>query len=370
MNENEPSLRLDTVQAASLIMKRGGIFFTADIDADFDLARKTNGLNSAEKLNGSLIPIIKKVVTDRNVASKDRAEFLASLSLLAKTYLDKLNTYTMFEEDEKLISKAKNIQATILSMMPDLIKSFESQDDLVRWSIVKLFKDYQDKAAIPVFKAGLKDSYYPVRVVSIEGLALLNHLESLGEILALLKDDVNVVRVAAVQAAIAFKATEQHESLRPLASEYDTQMRWSAAKALGSLSNTNAIPYLNSVAQSDEIFLRVIAINSLGELASEDGLETILSALKDSSPLVREAAATALTRFENIEITHKNLLELTADQNKHVRLAALKSVDFMIRGNVSEPVRKALVSAVKKLSTDEDQLIRTKSEEILKGLNK
>lgn len=107
-------------------------------------------------------------------------------------------------------------------------------------------------------------------------------------------------------------------------------------KAMGSTRNRLALKAMEDVVSSNAApFVRALAATALQEIGAPSSLPTLVAALQDSSPAVREAAANGLGRLRRSDAIPPLARTARSDSNRLVRFSALKAI-ARIGGAVAE----------------------------------
>ncbi len=218
--------------------------------------------------------------------------------------------------------------------LPPLRTRFASDsDDDVRRSIAEAFGTMDDKAALPVLIAAVRDpkNSEPVRASALAAVedigtdlatsALIELLEkgqlssdrqpkviaALGRfkakaavkpLVASLKSPDAAVRVASVEALSKIGQLEGVAGpVRALLDDPATPVREAAVTTLGTLGDRESIPALLKAAEAEET--RYEAAMALASMPDMLAFRVYLQSLGDKSPDVRKAAASALTRVRD-----------------------------------------------------------------------
>ena len=95
------------------------------------------------------------------------------------------------------------------------------------------------------------------------------------------------------EAVAAVREPEWMEHTRGLASP-SAATRWSAVTALGETKDPGVVPHLLAMLEDPDIFVRMATARILGDLRGEEAIGSLIDALDDEEPAVREAVVLAL----------------------------------------------------------------------------
>jgi HEAT repeat protein len=177
-------------------------------------------------------------------------------------------------------------------------------------------------------------------------LAMIRHERSLTALLTLAKDADALVRSEAAAGLGRQGDARGFDSLVVLARDPSVDVRQQATRALGPLKQGNAVKVLVDKARDADEGVRWEAVTALGRVQHrEDDAEvvtTLIGALGDQSPWVRERAAQALGRFRDDRAVQP-LVTLLKDTDPEVREEAVTAL-----GRFGEPqATDSLIAALK-----------------------
>jgi hypothetical protein len=101
------------------------------------------------------------------------------------------------------------------------------------------------------------------------------------------------VIAAAPEPGVVEKEPEWMEHTRGLASP-SAATRWSAVTALGETKDPRVVPHLLAMLVDPDIFVRMATARILGDLRGSEAIGSLIDALEDEEPAVREAVVAAL----------------------------------------------------------------------------
>lgn len=365
LKDSRADVQLTTYQSIGTLVQKHRKEFREKLDADFEVALKKNSIKTIDKLTDIILSsFIKTWANEENLARKNA---LWCLGVITETFLGKLDTYIMFEEDNRLRSMAEGIKNRLISIIPSLLTSFDkSNDNELKWHLINCLSKFKHKEALPVFIKGLKDDYYLVRLDSLQGLIELDHRASIPAILPLLNDPMVITRIRAIETIERLGTKENTAQLLPYLNSNNTQVKWHIAKALGALENKEAVQPLISLIGSKSELIRSMAVQSLGKLGFTEAIQSLIDASKDDSYLVREQVGYALGKLESNEESFSTLIELLADKNKYVRRRAFDSIFSILKNPAKKAKYKKMLPLIFPVLKDKDSYIKANASKLLK----
>lgn len=220
-------------------------------------------------------------------------------------------------------------------------------DDELRWRATWALFRQGNPAAIPYLLTLARDSSADVRFWSVRGLvAPLADSAGVGATTAqaalfhALEDEDRRVRTEAVRALGTYTSAETAVSLAILLGADDLWIAVSAAEALGRRGDNAraAIAQLaNSTAADNPLALRVAALSALGDVWLSAALNPAVEMSRDTSVLVRRAAAQMLVRLRYGGRTA--LARLRTDPDRQVRLSAHRG-HFLMADTLDDPAAR------------------------------
>ena len=161
--------------------------------------------------------------------------------------------------------------------------------------------------------AAYHDPETAVRAAVAKGLqAYPNDQSVIKTLLTLLDDPKSLVRTNTVVSLGILKETIAVPALLARLKDDSFTVRGQAAESLGVIGDPRLFPTLQSLAQKDEIeYVRMHALQALARLDNKRAYASIVHALDDADPAVRETAAELLETSDNknavsILVTHLN----------------------------------------------------------------
>jgi HEAT repeat protein len=213
------------------------------------------------------------------------------------------------------------------------VRGASDPDRGVRRISVEILAELRVPEGMDALRAAVRDEDAAVRAAAVRGLMAAGvALPSPGTVLA---DPDPDVRVAAVDAVAGTPSLgENGEALDRLLHDPDLRVRARAAVALLPAS----AEVVDQLLAAPDVELRAHTVVALGGARLEPA--RVAGAVRDPDPLVRRAAAEALSRFDPIPLWEE-LIPLLGDHDARVREAAVETV-----AAVGEPALPALVDAV------------------------
>ena len=206
-------------------------------------------------------------------------------------------------------------------------KVLKDDDEQVRLSATKALMKIGGPVAASVLSIAMKDANDKVRESAARALGEVGNAAVVPILLAAINfDEVAEVREGAADALGRIGDASAHKPLQRLLKDESEEdnVRCAIARAIGRLGNFADVPVLISLLRDPSGLLRVQAVLSLGRLkdnAAIPALQHVLTA--DNDAHVREAAVEALGDIgdkQSFDLLQKTL----RDKNAHVRTAAAK----------------------------------------------
>ncbi|MFT7667737.1 MAG: hypothetical protein ACI8X5_000420 [Planctomycetota bacterium] len=98
---------------------------------------------------------------------------------------------------------------------------------------------------------------------------------------------------ARVELPVVSKGPNYEAELADLSSE-TAGTRWNAVQSLGETKDPQVVPFLLPLLKDSDVFVRMAVARVCGDLSSPMAIESLIDALEDQEPVVREAAMAAL----------------------------------------------------------------------------
>ena len=173
----------------------------------------------------------------------------------------------------------------------------------------------------PVLQAVGQDNA-AVRRHAAHALGFIRNERSLTALVALTKDSDALVRAEGAAGLGRHGESRGFDSLVALTRDSAADVRQQATRALGQLRQSDAVKILIDKAGDTDERVRWEAVTALGhgrhQGANADVVTTLIGALKDQSPWVRERAAQVLGRFRDERAVHP-LVTLLKDSDPEIR---------------------------------------------------
>ncbi|HZA26629.1 MAG TPA: HEAT repeat domain-containing protein [Actinomycetota bacterium] len=224
--------------------------------------------------------------------------------------------------------------------MSIVMTSASNADPAVRRIAMEILAEVAGEDDMPTILEGLRDEDPLVRASALRGVARIGSHRALPDVSRLLSDGEVSVRLAAVDAFLAGGGTgKDADRLRSLLSDPDPDVRARAsAGLLASPHADEAQRTLWDMVRSQSPEWRAAALGAFG--GAEQGTEAIVSGLDDPHPLVRRAAALALSERPG-PTASEGLVRALGDSDAEVRAAAVRGIVRM-----GDRARDALVAAL------------------------
>jgi hypothetical protein len=166
---------------------------------------------------------------------------------------------------------------------------------------VSALGEFLHGSGVPVVaRAAVQDSSALVRASAVRALDRLNTQGPNGELASAISDPSVDVRLAALEASVHVHVFTRIDAIVGRLSDADANVRRRAAEALGTMRAGDAVAGLIAITsperESDPL-VRAAAVSALGRIADPEGKEAVQAAESDSSPLVRSMAKIALRRL-------------------------------------------------------------------------
>jgi HEAT repeat protein len=174
-----------------------------------------------------------------------------------------------------------------------------------------------------------KDSDTQVRAEAASGLGRQGDARAFDTLAALTRDPASDVRQQATRALGHMRQSDVVKILIDKVRDSDEGVRWEAVGALGrehhGENGGEVIPTLITALGDESPWVRERAAQVLGRFRDERAVQPLVTLLKDGDPEVREEAVTALGRFEESRATD-SLITALKDPDAGVRERAARAL--------------------------------------------
>ncbi|MBI5123010.1 HEAT repeat domain-containing protein, partial [Candidatus Roizmanbacteria bacterium] len=162
LNDPDEHVRISSYLSTGKLLQKFGDMFVKGIDADYDKKIRHEAVKEAYRLIMIFAPSFKKTWTGGSKPVQKVS--LWCLGIFADIFIDRLNTYLMFEEDKDMLDMAQKADKELAFMPPILAASLKKEgDESLRWHILSLLKKFKTGDAMPVFIKGLDDTSFLIR---------------------------------------------------------------------------------------------------------------------------------------------------------------------------------------------------------------
>lgn len=159
-------------------------------------------------------------------------------------------------------------------------------------------------------QAALQDSHWQTRLQAVQEISAQPSAENLGLLLSMFSDADSDVREAAA-AGVERYGPDALDGLHVILSTGNLNAREMAVHSLYKLEDSHSTPALSNALLHDEsAWVRIPAAQTLGKLGGDEALKTLIQALSDTHPDVKQAVRTALMQIG----TPEALTALEADE--------------------------------------------------------
>ena len=276
------------------------------------------------------------------------------------------------EEDRVKIAEAlKKIGEPVIK---SLIKALKDENEFVRWGVVWVLGEIEDKRAIEHLKQALKDKNGNVR------LKAAWVLDKLGWHPQNEKEKVNYLIANRYWDELEELGEVGVESLKSALKDEDWGVRIETAETLGKMKDLKAKEYLIQELQNENKYIRQTVAKALGNIGDTRAIEPLIKALKDEDDRVRMKAAFALDKLgwkprNDLEKAHHLIVKQLWDELVILGELAIEPLikafryrdDWIIRGAIEalKKIGKASVMPLIKALNHEDKFIRWAAAEAL-----
>ncbi|MFQ5560334.1 MAG: HEAT repeat domain-containing protein [Nitrospinota bacterium] len=202
-------------------------------------------------------------------------------------------------------------KAATAAIIPDVLSLLKGTDVNIRRSVVDILNMIKDPKAGEVLIHCIQDKDWWVREIATEALLKLSEQDDTIQknLLPLLSaKDENTRRIVA-EYFNQIVYIPAYQPLLKLLDDEDWWVREKAVSALGKMNNPEAIPFiLEHIADTD---IRAAIPEALGHIRSEKAVKALLSLLEQDDKVIRLAALKAVGKFD------------TPDVKDHIKIAVL-----------------------------------------------
>jgi HEAT repeat protein len=249
--------------------------------------------------------------------------------------------------------------------VPTLVTVLKDAEPFVRWQAARALGKVGSVSDTPEALAALKkaaeDKDPDVRRAAIKACELLLVDRATKDdgpaLIAALKDTEPFIRRHAARAlgkvGSLSTSPEAFAALRAAARDQEAVVREAVAEASESLlgrATKEDVPTLATALKDTEPFVRLAAARALGKVGSVSVAPDLIAALKDPDPFVRLNAGRALGEVASISVTPEALAalkETARDKDPDVRGAALEACERLLVDRATKEDLPALLAALK-----------------------
>jgi HEAT repeat protein len=208
-----------------------------------------------------------------------------------------------------------------------LLSYFDTDDTLVRNSVVRSLIRLADETAVDGIARYLKHSDKKVRVLAAYTLGHVQSTRGTEKLLRALRDDSFAVREAVIKALGELGDDKALEALmRASADPHRYPQVW-VIEALGKLRSATAVPLIAKALTASDPEVREAAANALGRLRVKESVPALIAALDDRDSTVRRAAAVSLEKFRRLIRLERGLASAPGSHMETVELSAIGEPD-------------------------------------------
>jgi len=234
-----------------------------------------------------------------------------------------------------------------------ILAAYKSDDPTLRKEALNVMGSLGGKALLPVVKELLQDKDVEMRVKAMQMLYGRVMPEAFDLLVGALKDGDARVRKAAVERLGEQLDPRVPEVLKPLVKDPDEGVRTVVMEAIRRRGGDNGDLFLELM-KSPSAENRLAAIRGLQWSRNAQVADTLIAALKDADPRIREAAAQMLPMSDNNRKAADALAPLLQDGDMRVRIAAASSLE-----NINDPRGlDALIAILQDAKTDVEMRVR------------
>ncbi len=325
-------------------------------DADNPHQRRFMCEVTSEIVSPVYYDILEKMLTDEDGHVRSAAA-VSIAKLEDPRAVDKLKKLLIdpYEDvQESAVLALSNLGAALDK--DEIIGMLRSGEAVLRRNAAYLLGNMKASAAVGELGFVLKDEEVKVRKAVVAALAAIGTEEAVRYLVFALTDENPDIRISAVLSLGAIPGEGVFDSLVILTSDKDNFVKAAAAKSLGMIREKKAVDPLIGLLHDNCGFVAATAIESLGRIGGDDARRAITGVLSSPDEEIKRTAIMALSSFEGVE---DDLISFLGDPDWATRIASVKALGKMAKGEVRKELEKLLDS-------EEDPTVLKTIEEILR----
>lgn len=193
----------------------------------------------------------------------------------------------------------------------------------------------KDARALGPLLGALKDESWSIQASAISGLGHLyldvpqlqiEKAQIIAAILPFLTTSEPGLMINTIRTLGWLKAQEAVDAISTCLDHADSDVRGEAVKTLGSLGNRSVVPHFTALVSDTgrDKWERVWAVTALGNLGDPQAVDSLIAALSDERPKIRQTAIDSLVQLGDRRATGQ-IRVLLKDENDDVRFQAIKA---------------------------------------------
>lgn len=185
--------------------------------------------------------------------------------------------------------------------VPQLVKELESADPWIRYTALKVLYHFKDSSAKDALRPILESGDCLSRIMAVRILGVIAEESSDAEViesLGLALEDKNPeVRCVGTEALAKIKDAKVKSLLIKMLEDPESPVRYAAAFSLAQQGESKTIPVLCEALRNEDVEIRYKAAKAFYHTCSKEAVPFLEEALDDKSPIVKDAASSALEKW-------------------------------------------------------------------------